>query len=248
MPDHDIDDLLRALREVADPHGPDEEAERRLLTRLDGTFATPDHSLRSGFRNARRAVLAIVAAVGVLTGAAGTAAVAIAAGGATNGTVVPRSSTTAGSAANPDAVSYAAVTRSEVRPSGRTRVLLRVLTRRFPDVDPGAARGIKAADGTQAWVIPGTKHTCFGADNDDGTGYTCVANARARLGALSTAAVGPDGRIRAIYLVPDDVERLEADGRTFRPEGNLIVASYAETTPVTLVTEDGTATTLEGRP
>jgi hypothetical protein len=247
MPDDHLDDLLRELRSVADPDGPGVDAERRLVARLDRTLGTPDRSLRAGFATARRAVLAIVAALGILVGAAGGAAVALAANGTekpgqTQGGVVRAGS------ANPTTVSYAAVRRSDLRPRGRTRVLLGVVSRRFPDVDLAAARGIRAADGTRAWVVPGSKHTCFGADNTDGTGYTCVSNARARLGALSTAAGGPDGRIRAIYLVPDDVARLEADGRTFRPRGNLVVAAYGEDVPVTLVTRGGTATTIEGRP
>lgn len=247
MPDDHLDDLLRELRSVADPDGPGADAERRLVARLDRTLGAQDRSLRAGFRNARRAVLAIVAAAGIAAGAAGGAAVALAAGG-TGAADGAQGAELRADAANPSRVAYTAVTRSEVRPEGRTRVLLRVLARRFPDVDLAAARGIEAADGTRAWVVPGRKHTCFGAQNDDGTGYTCVANARARLGALSTAAVGSDGRIRAIYLVPDDVDRLEADGQAFRPRGNLVVATYGEQAPVTIVTGSGRATTIEGRP
>jgi hypothetical protein len=247
MPDDHLDDLLRELRSVADPDGPGDDAERRLVARLDRTLGAQDRSLRAGFRNARRAVLAIVAAAGIAAGAAGGAAVALAAGG-TGAPGTAQGGELRADPANPSRVAYAAVERSTVRPTGRTRVLLGVLARRFPDVDLAAARGIEAADGTRGWVVPGRKHTCFGAENDDGTGYTCVSNARARLGALSTAAVSPDGRIRAIYLVPDGVDRLEADGRTFRPRGNLVVATYGEDAPVTIVTGSGTTTTIEGRP
>lgn len=239
MPDRDIDDLLLDLREAASPAGSEAIAEARLVERLDRTFSRSDRSLRGAFRSARRTMLALVAVGGVVTGAAATGAIALAA--------MPSDSQRtafAAEAANPTRVAYATVAKSTQTPSRDVKRIFGVLSQRYKDIDPANARGIKAADGTQAWVLPGTARTCFGTENADGTGYTCVSNARAAVGSLFSGTVLDDGTVRAIYLVPDDVVEVATEGRTVKPTNNLAVVTYREGSVVTMTADNGESTAL----
>lgn len=237
MSERDLDDLLYGLLDATNP--PDElgAAEARVLNRLDQTMASRPRALRAAFRSARRTMLALVAVGGVATGAAGTAAIAIAMPSATEGRIE-----IVADPANPGRIAFSAVKRSTQQPSRSQAVIFRDLARDFPGIRPEDARGVRASDGTQAWVIPGPDRTCFGADNDDGTGYTCTSNARVIKGGLSTAAVDTDGTVHAIYLVPDDVSTATAGGQRFAPHNNLVVMTYPSGSTVTFTTTSGDVT------
>lgn len=237
MSERDLDDLLYGLLDATNP--PDElgAAEARVLNRLDQTMASRPRALRAAFRSARRTMLALVAVGGVATGAAGTAAIAIAMPSATEGRIE-----IVADPANPERIAFTAVKQSTQEPNEVQRAMFRALTRRTPGIRPEDARGVRASDGTQAWVIPGPDRTCFGAANDDGTGVTCTSNARVIKGGLSTAAVDTDGTVRAIYLVPDGVIAASASGQRFAPHNNLVVMTYPSGSTVTFTTASGDVT------
>ncbi len=234
MSERDLDDLLLGLRDTANPLDALADAEARVLDRLDRTMESRPRALRAAFRSARRTVLALVAVGGVATGAAATAAIAIA--GPWND---PAPIEIVADPANPDRIVFSAVARSTQRPDAQHRRIFLGLTHAAPDIRPDDARGVRTADGTQAWVIPGPTRTCFGADNDDGTGFTCTSNARVVRGGLSSASVDVDGTVQAIYLVPDQIESARAAGRTFTPHDNLIAMSYPAGSTVTFTTKSG---------
>ncbi|MBF6621056.1 MAG: hypothetical protein ITG02_12610 [Patulibacter sp.] len=242
MSERDLDDLLLRLRDTANPIDAVSAAEARVLDRLDRTMESRPRALRAAFRSARRTALALVALGGVATGAAATAAIAVALP-ASDPAPAPEPTTLTAEPANPTRLPFAAVERSAQRPGGSDRRVFAALAGQHPGMRPDDARGIVAADGTRAWVLPGRSHTCFGAANRDGTGFTCATNARAAAGALSVAEVARDGTVRAVYLVPDDVVAARAGGREFRPESNLVVVTHDEGAPVTFVTEDGSRAT-----
>lgn len=243
MSERDLDDLLRGLRDTANPLDAVAEAEARVLDRLDRTMESRPRALRAAFRSARRTMLALVALGGVATGAAATAAIA-AALPSSDGPAASKPSEIRAAPANPSTLPFSAVERSTQRPDGNVRRVFRALAAQHPGLQSDDARGIVAADGTQAWVLPGSSHTCFGATNREGAGYTCETNARAASGALAAAEVLEDGSVRAVYLVPDDVVAARVGGREFRPRNNLVVVTYPEGTPVTLITEDGSRATM----
>ena len=120
---------------------------------------------------------------------------------------------------------YNALERSAQKPTARAAEMQKVLATRFPDLAGRATRGLKAADGTQAWVVSGSKHTCLGADNSDGTGYTCRTNDEA-LDGISVAEKRPDGTQRSVLLVPDDIASVTAGGRVAPAKNNLVVAEH----------------------
>ncbi len=237
MSERDLDDLLHGLLDATNPPDALGAAEARVLDRLDRTMQSRPRALRAAFRSARRTVLALVAVGGVATGAAATAAIAIAMPSASEGRIE-----IVADPANPSRIAFSAVKQSTQPPDRRRLALFRALTRDAPGVRPEDARGVRAADGTQAWVIPGPTRTCFGADNDDGTGYTCTSNARVIRGGLSSASVDTEGTIRAIYLVPDDVVSASAGGQSVAPHNNLVVMSYPSGSTVTFTTKSGDAT------
>ncbi len=120
---------------------------------------------------------------------------------------------------------YAALERSRQKPTARVAEMHQVLAARYPDLGGRAIRGLKAADGTQAWVVSGSKHTCLGADNSDGTGYTCRTNDEA-LDGITVAEKRADGTQRTVVLVPDDIGSVTAGGRVAATRNNLVVAEH----------------------
>lgn len=120
---------------------------------------------------------------------------------------------------------YNALERSVQKPTARVAEMQKVLATRYPDLAGRATRGLKAADGTQAWVVSGSKHTCLGADNSDGTGYTCRTNDEAFDG-ITVAEKRPDGTQRSVLLVPDDIASVSASGRVAPAKNNLVVAEH----------------------
>jgi len=209
MSERDLDDLLHGLLDATNPPDALGAAEARVLNRLDQTMESRPRALRAAFRSARRTMIALVAVGGVATGAAATAAIAIAMPSASEGTIE-----IVADPANPSRIAFTAVKQSTQEPDKRKLAIFRELTRDAPGVRPGDARGVRASDGTQAWVIPGPTRTCFGADNGDGTGYSCTSNASVIRGGLSSAAIDTEGTVRAIYLVPDDVVSASAAGQS----------------------------------
>lgn len=120
---------------------------------------------------------------------------------------------------------YNALEHSAQKPTARIAQMQRVLAARYPDLAGRATRGLKAADGTQAWVVSGSKHTCLGADNSDGTGYTCRPNDEAFDG-ITVAEKRADGTQRSVLLVPDDIASVTAGGRVAAAKNNLVVAEH----------------------
>jgi hypothetical protein len=120
---------------------------------------------------------------------------------------------------------YNALERSAQKPTARVAQMQRVLAARYPDLTGRSVRGLKAADGTQAWVVSGSKHTCLGADNSDGTGYTCRPNDEA-LDGITVAEKRPDGTQRTVLLVPDDIASVTAGGRVAAAKNNLVIAEH----------------------
>lgn len=120
---------------------------------------------------------------------------------------------------------YNALERSTQKPTARVAQMQQVLAARYPDLTGRAVRGLRAADGTQAWVVSGSKHTCLGADNSDGTGYTCRTNDEAQDG-ITVAEKRADGSQRTIVLVPDDIASVTAGGRVAPARNNLVVAEH----------------------
>lgn len=135
---------------------------------------------------------------------------------------------------------YTAVSRSSQLPTARVAQMHAVLAARYPDVVGRPIRGIKAADGTQAWVVSGTKHTCFGADNSDGTGYSCVANLDADEG-VSIAETRRDGSERSVILVPDQVGSVSVAGARTAATNNLVVVEHLTGATVQAHPTDGRA-------
>lgn len=237
MSERDLDDLLHGMLDATNPPDALSAAEARVLNRLDQTMASRPRALQAAFRSARRTMIALVAVVGVATGAAATAAIAIAMPSATEGTIE-----IVADPANPSRIAFTAVKKSTQQPSRSQQAIFRDLARDSPGLRADDARGIRASDGTQAWVIPGPNRTCFGADNDDGTGYTCTSNASVIRGGLSSAAIDTEGTVRAIYLVPDDVVSASAAGQSAAPHNNLVVMSYPSGSTVTFKTKSGDVT------
>ncbi len=237
MSERDLDDLLLFLRETANPADEAAASEARVLDRLDRTLASRPHALRAAFRSTRRCALALVAAAGVATGAAATAGIAL----ALPSDPPPSEVTFPVDPANPTRLSLSAVERSTQRPSRSFRALLERLSARTLGSDPADARGIRAQDGTQAWVLAGPGRTCFSVDNVEGSGVSCASNARAARGGLAAATV-VDGMVQAVYLTPDDVVSAEAGGRTFRPHNNLLTITHPVGTPVTFTMKSGDTT------
>ncbi len=120
---------------------------------------------------------------------------------------------------------YSAVERSTQKPTARIAEGQKILAARFPDLAGRDLRGLKAADGTQAWVVSGSKHTCLGADNSDGTGFACAPNGDAKRG-ISVAEVRKDSGERSVTLLPDDIGSVTADGRVSKVSGNLVVVEH----------------------
>lgn len=120
---------------------------------------------------------------------------------------------------------YNALERSAQKPTSRVAAMQKVLAARYPDLTGRPTRGLKAADGTQAWVVSGNKHTCLGADNSDGTGYTCRPNDEA-LDGIAVAEKRADGTQRSVLLVPDDIASVNAGGRVAAAKNNLVVAEH----------------------
>lgn len=120
---------------------------------------------------------------------------------------------------------YNALERSKQKPTARVAEMQQVLAARYPDLAGRATRGLKAADGTQAWVVSGSKHTCLGAENSDGTGYTCRTNDEA-LDGITVAEKRDDGTQRTVLLVPDDIASVTAGGRVAPARNNLVVAEH----------------------
>lgn len=180
---------------------------------------------RSRMRFARTAVVvAVVSAGGTL--AAGALATADA---------------PSGPAATP---SPSAVERSTQDPTERVEEMVAVMARRFPDIAGVDPQGVQADDGTQAWVVAGERTTCFGAENAEGTGYTCAPNAVAASTPLSVMERGEDGDTRAAFLVPDAVRAVAVDGRQLAPSHNVVVVEFGRTAKVQALRRDGTAITL----
>lgn len=139
----------------------------------------------------------------------------------------------------------AAAARSGEDPTARVEEMTEVMAQRFPDLADAETTGIEAPDGTQTWVISGDEHTCFGADNSGGTGYTCGTNALAASTPLSLMASRADGTTRGVFLVPDAVRALTVDGETVTPTRNVVVVDDLEQdTALRAVRRDGTAVTL----
>jgi len=133
---------------------------------------------------------------------------------------------------------YSAVARSTQKPTARVSEMVDVLADRFPDVAGRRVRGIKAADGTQAWVVSGNKYTCLGADNREGTGYTCSPNGEAFDG-VSIAERREDGTQRTIALVPDRIASVSADGADVEPTNNLVITEHRADSAVEAHPADG---------
>lgn len=120
---------------------------------------------------------------------------------------------------------YNALERSAQKPTARITRMQQVLAARYPDLAGRAPRGLKAADGSQAWVVSGSKHTCLGAENSEGTGYTCRPNDEAFDG-IAVAEKRRDGSQRSVLLVPDDIASVTAGGRVAPAKNNLVVAEH----------------------
>lgn len=133
---------------------------------------------------------------------------------------------------------YNALERSAQKPTARVAQMQQVLAARYPDLAGRTTRGLKAADGTQAWVVSGSKHTCLGADNSDGTGYTCRPNDEA-LDGITVAEKHADGTQRTVLLVPDDIASVTAGGRVAAAKNNLVVAEHAVGAAVQANPSDG---------
>jgi hypothetical protein len=142
------------------------------------------------------------------------------------------------------APSYAAVERSTQDPTQRVEEMVAVMARRFPDIAGVEPRGVQADDGTQAWIIAGERTTCFGADNADGTGYTCAPNGVAASTALSVMQRHEDGGTRAAFLVPDAVRAVAVDGHELEAPRNVVVVELDKTDEVRALRQDGSAVTL----
>jgi hypothetical protein len=140
--------------------------------------------------------------------------------------------------------SYAAAERSTQDPTERVKAMVAVMARRFPDLAGVEPRGVQAADGTQAWIVTGERTTCFGADNDEGTGYTCAANGLAASTALSVMERHEDGTTRAAFLVPDAVRTVSVDGRQLAPSSNVVVTEFGSGATVRALRRDGSAVAL----
>lgn len=237
MSERDLDDLLYGLLDATNPPDALSAAEARVLNRLDQTMASRPRALRAAYRSARRTMIALVAVGGVATGAAATAAIAIAMPSASEGTIE-----IVADPANPERIAFTAVKQSTQEPDKRTLAMFRALSRDAPGIRPADARGIRASDGTQAWVVPGPTRTCFGADNGDGTGYTCTSNANVIRGGLSSAGIDTEGTIRAVYLVPDEVVSATAAGQTVGAHNNLVAMAYPAGSTVTFKTKSGDVT------
>lgn len=120
---------------------------------------------------------------------------------------------------------YNALERSAQKAPARVAQAQQVLAARYPDLAGRAARGLKAADGSQAWVVTGSKHTCLGAENSEGIGYSCRPNDEA-LDGISVAEKRPNGVQRSVLLVPDDIASVSADGRVASATNNLVVTEH----------------------
>lgn len=181
--------------------------------------------LRTSTRKATAVVAAIVLTGGV--GAATAAALSDSSDEATRGrapAVVELGKPVTDVPVRP-APHYNALERSTQRPTARVAQMQQVLAARYPDLAGRATRGLKAPDGTQAWVVSGSKHTCLGADNSDGTGYTCRPNDEA-LDGITVAEKRADGTQRTVVLVPDDIASVTAGGRVAAAKNNLVVAEH----------------------
>lgn len=153
-----------------------------------------------------------------------------------------------GSAPSADALvsSYAAYARSDQRPTGRVRAMIDVINREF-DVNPNQARGVTTVDGKQAWIIPANDGLCFGADDGEGTGYSCATVAELVDDPTVMSAADSDGSVRAVFLVPDATVALEVAGRRFDASNNTVVAHYERGATVTRVDRDGTRVAMPDR-
>lgn len=120
---------------------------------------------------------------------------------------------------------YNALERSTQKPPARVATMQQVLATDYPDLAGRATRGLKAADGSQAWVVSGSKHTCLGVENSDGVGYTCQPNDAAFDG-ISIAEKRADGTQRSVLLVPDDIASVTAGGRVAPARNNLVVTEH----------------------
>ncbi len=181
----------------------------------------------------RKATAAVAALL--ITAGAGTATASALSGSSTAGDARPGANPVTGPAV--DAIApvtdtpirpaprYRAAERSTQKPTGRVLEMHRVLATRYPDLVGRPVRGLKAADGTQAWVVSGAKHTCLGADNSEGTGYSCRPNGEAQDG-ISVAERRQDGTQRTVALVPDEIGSVSASGSRVAAENNLVVAEH----------------------
>ncbi|MBF6621058.1 MAG: hypothetical protein ITG02_12620 [Patulibacter sp.] len=187
-------------------------------------------------RKAATAVAVLIAA------GAGTATATTIAGSSPAGPAAPAPDVSAPvvDVAEHPAPRYTAVARSAQPATRRVAEMHAVLAVRYPDVAGRPVRGIRAADGTQAWVVTGPKHTCFGADNGDGTGYSCRANVSADEG-LSIVETRRDGTARSVILVPDRVASVDVAGARTAATNNLVVVEHLVGATVRATPSDGGA-------
>lgn len=180
-------------------------------------------------RTTTRKATAVVAAIMLTAGAGAATAAALSDSSADDARVASPGAVPPGAPVTDvpvrPAPHYNALERSTQRPTARVAEMHRVLAARYPDLAGRAVRGLKAADGTQAWVVSGGKHTCLGADNSDGTGYSCRTNDEAFDG-ISVAEKRADGSQRSVLLVPDDIASVTAGGRVATAKNNLVVAEH----------------------
>lgn len=180
-------------------------------------------------RTTTRKATAVAAAILITAGAGAATAAALSDSPDDGGTAAASADVQLGTAAAAvpirPAPHYNALERSQQKPTARVTENQKMLATRFPDLAGRAARGLKASDGTQAWVVSGSKHTCLGTENSEGIGYACQPNDAAFDG-ISVAEKRADGTQRSVLLVPDDIASVTAGGRVAPARNNLVVTEH----------------------
>lgn len=116
---------------------------------------------------------------------------------------------------------------------------------------PDQARAITAADGTLAWVIPGSGALCVAAEDADGYGLSCDATKAAIGGRLSVIQRSTNGGESAVVgLVADPVDRVVATNdsgatKALAPTSNVYASRAVGLGHVTLVGGDGGPVTID---
>ena len=129
--------------------------------------------------------------------------------------------------ANPSRRSRSPRSRRARRTRRARSAIFRALTRNgAPGVRPTTHVGSARPTARRPGSSPGPTRTCFGADNDSGTGYTCTSNASVMRGGLSTPTSTRRARSARSTWCPDEVVSADAGGQTFAPHNNLIVMTY----------------------